>query len=245
MVLSTQDVLQILTEGKLALQGEFLWGSNHTFLVQVEHEKGGLAGVYKPTRGERPLWDFPYASLARREVAAFLVSEALGWHFVPPTILRRRAPFGIGSLQQFIDYDVNHHYFNFTEPERQRLRPVAVFDLLVNNADRKGSHVAMDENQKIWLIDHGVCFHVEDKLRTVIWDFAEEQIPDEICLRINGLIEQLQLDVKNLDSLNARLRKYISAGEVKALLHRAKDLVQNPHFPAPDPSRRQFPWPQL
>lgn len=227
------------------MNGEFLWGSNHTFLVQVDHEKGAMAAVYKPTRGERPLWDFPYASLARREVAAFLVSEALSWHFVPPTLLRRRAPFGIGSLQQFIDYDVQHHYFNFSEDEIQRLRPVVAFDMLINNADRKGSHVIMDDVGKIWLIDHGVCFHVEDKLRTVIWDFAEEAIPEDILTAVNNLIEQLEVDDKQPGSFSAHLRKYISAGEVQAMLKRAIKFVEAKKFPAPDPKRRQFPWPQL
>ncbi len=245
MLPSMQDTLEILSKGKLALKGEFLWGSNHTFLVQVEHEKGEMAAVYKPAKGERPLWDFPYASLARREVAAFLVSEALEWHFVPPTVLRRRAPFGIGSLQQFIEYDVQHHYFNFDEAERQRLRPVVVFDLLINNADRKGSHILIDENQKIWLIDHGVCFHVEEKLRTVIWDFVEEPVPDEILDSIRTLIEKLKQDAKEPQSLSWQLRKYISAGEVRALMRRAQALLENPFFPAPDPKRRPFPWPQV
>ena len=245
MSLPTADILTVLSEGKLALKGEFLWGSNHTFLTQVEHEKGSLAAVYKPTRGERPLWDFPYASLARREVAAFLVSEAIGWRFVPPTVLRRRAPFGIGSLQQYIDYDVQHHYFNFLEIERERLRSVVTFDILINNADRKGSHVVMDDAQKIWLIDHGVCFHVEDKLRTVIWDFSGEPIPIEIQAAVSGLIEQLKISHKEPESLSARLRKYLLAGEVRALLTRAQNLVESAHFPTPDPKRRQFPWPQL
>lgn len=241
----TQETLKILTEGKLALKGEFLWGSNHTFLVQVEHEKGELAAVYKPVRGERPLWDFPYASLAKREVAAFLISEALGWHFVPPTILRKKAPFGTGSLQLFVDYDVNHHYFNFSDDERQSLRPVVAFDLLINNADRKGSHVVMDAAQKIWLIDHGVCFHVEDRLRTVVWDFSGEPIPAEIIQSILNLIEKLKVNHKDPESLTAYLRKFLLAGEVKALISRAQDLVDIGEFPAPDPKRRQFPWPQL
>jgi hypothetical protein len=245
MHFSTQDALQILSEGKLALEGEFLWGSNHTFLVQLTHEKGTMAAVYKPTRGERPLWDFPTASLARREAAAFLVSEAIGWHFVPPTIYRRAAPFGPGSLQQFIEYDVQHHYFNFTEEEIQRLRPVVAFDLLINNADRKGSHVAMDAAQKIWLIDHGLCFHVEDKLRTVIWDFIGEPIPAEILLSVNRLVAALQVSSQEPDSLTAGLHKLISAGEVRALIRRAQALLAEAHFPTPHPERRQFPWPQL
>ena len=178
MQFSHDLTLDILSKGELAIKGEFLWGSNYTFLVDVHSEKGELAAVYKPTRGVRPLWDFPDSSLARRETAAFLVSEALGWRLVPPTILRKKGPLGAGSLQIFVEHDPEYHYFNFSEEDRQRLRPVAVFDLLVNNADRKGSHILLDPDRRIWLIDHGLCFHTDDKLRTVIWDFVGEPIPD-------------------------------------------------------------------
>ncbi len=245
MSLSVEVILEILSEGKLAFQGEFLWGSNHTFLVQLTHEKGEMAAVYKPRRGERPLWDFPHASLANREVAAFLVSEAIGWRFVPPTVLRQKAPFGPGSLQQFINYDVNHHYFNFSLNERQRLCRVVLFDILINNADRKGSHVIMDEEEKIWLIDHGLCFHVEDKLRTVIWDFAEKPIPEELLSDIVDLIGLLDLDSNKGDTLWARLSNYLSMDEIVALKERAERLATAGYFPAPDPKRRQFPWPHL
>jgi uncharacterized repeat protein (TIGR03843 family) len=124
----------------------------------------GDPGRYKPSRGERPLWDFPTASLAHREAAAYLVSEALGLHMVPETVYRRKAPVGAGSLQRFIEHNPEYHYFNFSEQDRQRLRPVAVFDLVINNADRKGGHILF-EPMKFWLIDQHLL-HAEDKLRT-------------------------------------------------------------------------------
>ena len=148
-----------LQQGEMTVQGEFLWGSNYTFLVQVEHEGTQLAAVYKPSRGERPLWDFPTASLAHREVAAYLVSEASGWQLVPATVHRKDGPAGAGSLQVFIDHDPEYHYFNFSAEDRQRLRRVALFDLLINNADRKGSHILIDPDDHLWLIDHGAALY--------------------------------------------------------------------------------------
>jgi uncharacterized repeat protein (TIGR03843 family) len=153
---SDEAILTALRSGELAVKGEFLWGSNYTFLVKVVHAGENLSGVYKPTRGERPLWDFPVASLARREVAAYLVSEAIGWRLVPPTVYRRNGPAGPGSLQLYIEHDPEYHYFNFSEDDLQRLRPVALFDLIINNADRKGSHILIDNDRHLWLIDHGI-----------------------------------------------------------------------------------------
>src|SRR5512140_2845456 len=131
------DLHTALEKGELELKGQFMFGSNYTFLVTVRYEGREIPAVYKPLRGEQPLWDFPDNTLARREVAAYLVSEALGFHFVPYTTLRQAGPFyGAGSLQQFIDFDPDYHYFSFTDADRQRLRPLAIFDLLANNADR-------------------------------------------------------------------------------------------------------------
>jgi hypothetical protein len=149
-----------------------------------------VPAVYKPSKGEQPLWDFPENSLAWREVAAYLVSEALGWNFVPYTILRDEGPFGPGSLQQFIDYDPNYHYFTFKDEDKARLRPVVLFDLLLNNADRKGSHVIIQKRtRKMFLIDHGLCFHEEDKLRTVIWDFAGQPMPPELLADLENSVQ--------------------------------------------------------
>lgn len=210
-------------------------GSNYTFLVTVHHAGADYPAVYKPSRGEQPLWDFPESTLALREVAAYLVSEALGFCFVPFTTLREDGQHGPGSLQQYIEYDPEYHYFNFTEADKSLLAPVVFFDLLINNADRKGSHVFFETGtHKLWAIDHGVCFHEDDKLRTVIWDFAGLPIPDDLLAR--------------LDSAEAWLRpleSYLSPGEIAALLSRADRLLTTRVFPRPPADRRAFPYPPV
>jgi hypothetical protein len=225
----------------MTLLGEYVWGSNYTFSVQVEYQDVTVQAVYKPTRGERPLWDFPRASLARREVAAYLVSKALGWDLVPPTVYRKQAPIGPGSLQLFVEHDPEYHYFNFRPADRQRLRPVVLFDLLINNADRKGSHVLIDREGHLWLIDHGICFHREDKLRTVIWDFASEPIPQEYCAALDHLYQMLNPE----SELVSQLQAVLSQEEIKALAARARHLLTLNRFPEPHPNRRPYPWPPV
>lgn len=241
MTTPADDILTTLKQGVLAVQGEFLWGSNYTFLVQVEYEGTKMGAVYKPTKGERPLWDFPAATLAHREVAAYLVSEALGWHLVPPTVHREKGPIGPGSLQLFIEHDPEYHYFNFEEEDLQRLRPVALFDILINNADRKGSHVLVDKENQLWLIDHGICFHVEDKLRTVIWDFAGESLPENLCEDISMFVKVL----RQPSPAEQQLKEHLSKDEFHALIARADRLLASGHFPDPHASRRFQPWPPL
>ncbi len=236
--------LAILEEGKLALQGEFMWGSNYVFLLEVKHPDGDVKAVYKPTRGVRPLWDFASPTLARREVAAYLVSEALGWHLVPPTIYRKDGPLGTGSIQLYIEHDPEYHYFNFNEEDRQRLRPAALFDLLINNADRKGSHLLVDSQRHIWLIDHGICFHVENKLRTIIWDFGGEPLPEILCSDITRFRQELA-NQSETGRLSKSLSKYLSQGEINALGRRADQLLRAGRFPNPDPNRRPYPWPPV
>jgi uncharacterized repeat protein (TIGR03843 family) len=234
-------VLDALQKGTLDLQGQFLSGSNYTFLGELTYNDLNFQVVYKPVRGEQPLWDFPHGSLARREVAAYLISEALGWNFVPPTILRKDGPLGSGSLQQYIDHDPNDHYFNFEDKDRQRLRPVVIFDLLLNNADRKGGHILRDTQDQLWLIDHGLCFHAEDKLRTVVWDFSGEEVPNDILSCVNRMAEQL----KEGEKLYTELLKYLRAGEVTALCARARRIGELGRFPSPPASRRSYPWPPV
>lgn len=213
-------------------------GSNYTFLVKVSYDGFEYPAVYKPSKGEQPLWDFPDQTLAHREVAAYLVSQALGWCFVPFTMLRPDGPYGAGSIQKYIEYDPNYHYFNFTEEDKARLKPVMLFDLLCNNADRKGSHVIIEEGtHKLWLIDHGLCFHEDDKLRTVIWDFAGEPIPAE-------LLEPLA-HLSSDRNLLADLQGYLSDGEISALLARAKKLTSSRTFPYPPEHRRAYPYPPV
>ncbi|RPI30523.1 MAG: SCO1664 family protein [Chloroflexota bacterium] len=241
MTLSTDTILDILQHGTTTIKGEFLWGSNYTFLVDVEHNGSALQAVYKPTRGERPLWDFPAATLARREVAAYLLSEALDWCLVPPTVYTRKGPVGPGSLQYFIEHDPEYHYFNFKDADRQRLRPVAFFDIIINNADRKGSHILIGSDNHIWLIDHGICFHVEDKLRTVIWDFAGERIPENMCGDLHHLLPKL----REPSGLVSDLKRYLSSDEINAVASRSERLLASNHFPNPHTSRRFQPWPPL
>jgi hypothetical protein len=238
-VMQFDKAINILRKGELTIKGEFLWGSNYTFLADVQLDDQQIQAVYKPTKGERPLWDFPASSLARREVAAYLASEGLGWHMVPPTIYLEDAPAGPGSLQFFVDHDPEYHYFNFSKPDLQRLRPVALFDLLINNADRKGSHILFDADNKLWLIDHGVCFHRENKLRTVIWDFAGQIIPEELLSDLKAFHEKLNPPSK----LGIDLQELLSPEEVISLKTRTERLLSKQHFPNPHPDRRPYPWP--
>lgn len=210
-------------------------GSNYTFLVDVHHNGETCQAVYKPCKGEQPLWDFPDNTLALREVAAYELSEALGFHIVPVTVYRDDGPHGPGSLQQYIKYDVEYHYFNFIAVDKQKLRPVALFDILANNADRKGSHVFFEEGTgHLYAIDHGICFHEEHKLRTVLWDFAGQSIPDELLapLSLTG-------------SWSALFEPYLSPREIDAMLLRAEGLCQAKIFPRPLQGRRAYPYPPI
>jgi uncharacterized repeat protein (TIGR03843 family) len=237
---SDPDLFERLLHGPLRLTGQFVWGSNHTFLVEIGGAQGKLAAVYKPARGERPLWDFPDGSLAGREVAAYLTSQALGWNLIPPTVLRPEGPAGPGSVQLFIESDTDRHYFNLTAGEKQRLRPAAAFDVLINNADRKGGHILLAENGDLWLIDHGVSFHIEPKLRTVIWDFAGEPIPVELVEDVRRFGERLRHEAH----LRDQFAELLSPEEVAALQRRAQAMVRRPRFPNPG-SRRHIPWPPV
>lgn len=232
--------LTILQKGTIQLEGEFVWGSNYTFLVSAEYQGETRQAVYKPTRGERPLWDFPRASLAHREAAAYLVSEALGWGLVPPTVFRKDGPAGAGSLQLFVEHEPDYHYFNFSNEDRQRLRPTVLFDYLINNADRKGSHLLIDPENWLWLIDHGICFHEEDKLRTVIWDFCGEPIPEELT----AALQQFSQELAGGD-LTAGLSRHLHDREVHALAARADWLGAAGCFPDPPQHRRATPWPPI
>lgn len=232
---SLPNLQQAFRHGELEIKGQFTLGSNYTFLVEITYEDQTHPAVYKPTRGEQPLWDFEENTLALREVAAYIVSEALGFHIVPFTALREQGPYGAGSLQQFIPHDPDHHYFNFTAEEKLFLKPVALFDLLVNNADRKGGHVFFEENtNKLVAIDHGICFHQEDKLRTVLWDFGGQEIPDDLLSRL-AISSNLLTD----------LQPYLSPGELLALQSRADSILKKRTFPRQPRDRRAVPWPPL
>src|SRR5512135_330453 len=229
IMIDKQTILTALARGEINMQGQFLAGSNYTFLVDLTHESLEMKAVYKPIRGEQPLWDFPSGTLAKREVAAFVVSEALGWDLVPPTVFRRKGPLGAGSVQQYIEHEPHIHYFNFDDKTRQRLRPVALFDLISNNADRKGGHILVDEHDHLWLIDHGICFHADDKLRTVVWDFAGEEIPPDLMADLCRFIE----DLETASELIADLRNLLADGEIEGVLKRTRQLASSGRFPYP------------
>lgn len=214
-------------------------GSNYSFLVTLELDGLSAQAIYKPQKGQMPLWDFPANSLAAREVAAYILSEALGWDLVPPTVIRRKAPLGKGSLQVFIPHNPEENYFTMDEGQRENLLPTALFDLLVNNADRKGSHILLDESGVIRLIDHGLCFHTDPKLRTVIWNFAGQAIPPHLLEDITSLRDDLLTE----KPVTADLLSHLTAAELRAIARRIQDVLDHPLFPSPDPNRRPFPWP--
>ena len=233
------SIVEILHEGSIQLKGQFTFGSNYTFLISVKYKNSSYRAIYKPQKGEIPLWDFPPDTLANRETAAFLISEMLSWGHVPPTIIRADAPFGRGSLQLFIPHDPEINYFSLSEEIKENLRPVVIFDLIVNNADRKGGHIIIDDQGQIWLIDHGVCFHHKPKLRTVIWDFIGERISDQIIHDLHLLNDKLAQN----SPLMSELEQLLSLQELTALKRRVEHIISVPFFPMPDKNSRPFPFP--
>ncbi len=232
-------LLKLLQEGELSLEGLLPWSSNYTFLGTVRDGELQALVVYKPTRGERPLWDFPPGTLAKREVAAWLVSEALGWGLVPPTVYRD-GPYGPGMVQLFIEHDPDEHFFTFRDQNPPEIPYIAAFDVLVNNADRKSGHCLRDPSGRIWCIDHGICFHAEPKLRTVIWDFAGHPLPPDIVADLERLRPQLEPG----GALREALAAYLSPEEIEALRQRLEDLLRTKRYPLPGPGRH-VPWPPV
>jgi hypothetical protein len=233
-----ERAIQLLSQGKIELLGQILSSSNVIFAASVDHgDLHGLA-IYKPRQGERPLWDFPHGTLCLREVATYVLSQALGWPLVPPTVLRD-GPYGPGALQLYIDADSDTNYFTFHEERLPDLLPVALFDILANNTDRKGGHLLLDHWDRIWAIDNALTFHVEPKLRTVIWDFAGEPILERYLTDLR----QLQKHLARKSALRQALSGLLDEQEINALQARLKDLLEDAVFPHPDPNRRQVPWP--
>lgn len=233
--MSSSGPLELLTWGAISIKGRMPSASNITLLAELTLDGATGFAVYKPERGERPLWDFP-PGLYKREVAAYRLSETLGWGLVPPTILRE-GPHGIGSLQLFIEADFAQHYFTLLErPEhRAQLMRICLFDLVANNADRKGGHCLLGADDRIYAIDNGLTFHVEPKLRTVIWDFGGEPIPREAIEAIRRLLDE---------GLPEPLAELLDPEERQALQARGKALARRGRFPK-DASGMRYPWPLL
>lgn len=216
------------------------YSSNYTFLTRITSEAGECLAVYKPTRGERPLWDFPSGTLAAREVAAYAVSEASGWGIVPATVMREDAPLGPGSLQLFIEHDPDRHYFVLMEERAAELQRFAAFDVVVNNADRKSGHVLEDSDGSLWAVDHGLTFHIHPKLRTVIWDYAEQPLPDDVRKDLEGL----SAEAADAMRLGGTLAGLLSDEEAAATRARIESLVREDRFPLPSHDR-PYPWPLI
>lgn len=231
-----RDVMGLLERGELETLSVLPQASNYTFLARVRDGGDEMLAVYKPRDGEAPLWDFPQGTLCKREVAAYVLAEALGWPNVPQTVLRD-GPHGVGSVQRFVAFDPNQHYFTMREERADEFRRVALFDIVVNNADRKAGHCLLAETGDIFVVDHGVCFSEEPKLRTVIWDFVEEPIPEAMLADLRALQPRLHSGAV-LDRLAAQL----STAEVRAVEQRLADLIMLGRFPEPGPGR-PFPWP--
>lgn len=229
------EIVEVLRRGWIEVLGLMPWSSNGTFLVEVRFGDAFAPAIYKPERGERPLWDFP-GGLWRREVAAFELSESMGFGLVPPTVERGDdAPMGRGSLQAFVPADHSEHYFTHKERDEllPQLRTLCGFDLVANSADRKGGHCLIDGDDRIWAIDNGLCFHDEFKVRTVIWDFAGEPLPGDVAEALRKLLD---------DGVSDSLRALLTPDEVEALLNRTRRLLSLGQFPH-DGTGRRYPWP--
>jgi hypothetical protein len=236
-----EDPFPLLLHGTIEGIELIPWGSNYTFAALLRADDGSCCyGVYKPRRGEVPLRDFPSGTLYKREVAAFRFAAALGWDMIPPTVVREEGPHGVGSLQLYVEprQGAGGQYDRLRDSHRCDLQRMALFDLLTNNADRKGAHCLLDVRDHLWGIDHGLTFHHVPKLRTVIWDFVGEEIPDELL----GALGSLRYDPARCRDLEEQLTPLLSAQELDALYARWDRLLAHPAFPELDPYRN-VPWP--
>ncbi|MDY7078551.1 MAG: SCO1664 family protein [Chloroflexota bacterium] len=238
VAIGLERAIRLLSHGRVEPLGQILSSSNVIFLTRVDDGDLQSLAIYKPRRGERPLWDFAYGTLYRREVAAHAVSQALGWPLIPPTVLCD-GPYGPGALQLYIDADPEANYFTLRDDRLPDLLPVALFDFLANNADRKGGHLLLDRWDRIWAIDNALTFHPEPKLRTVIWDFAGGPIPEQY----KGDLCRLQELLSSEGALCQTLNSLLVEDEITALQARLAKLLESAAFPHSDPTRRQVPWP--
>jgi hypothetical protein len=237
-----EQALRCLPE--IVLKGLFRRSSNYTFLAELRgaaaSADGALLAVYKPAQGESPLWDFPPGTLYRREVAAYLLAKFLGWPRIPPTVVRESAPHGVGALQLYVRAEPQVHYLASPGLPSETWLEVALFDVVTNNADRKSGHCLLDAERRVWLIDHGLTFHVDPKLRTVIWDFAGQPVPGR-------LRDDLERAAGSLEAgeLKASLGELLSRRELAQLRRRAAAAAE-PGWELPHPtSAWSVPWPPV
>jgi len=237
--LDLDDALTLLRGGDLTIEGRVVDASNATFYCAVAADGRSAACVYKPIAGERPLWDFPDGTLAEREVAAYEVSAATGWLVVPPTVLRD-GPAGPGMVQLWVDVDESVEISRLMRRrDVAQLRRIAVYDAVINNADRKGGHLLPTPDGHVYGVDHGVSFHVEDKLRTVLWQWAGGRLPEEACAVLGMLREGLD------GPLGERLGELLTRREVRRTRQRVDRLLAAGRFPEPGDEWPPVPWPPI
>jgi hypothetical protein len=233
------EVCRFLEQAEITACDRLPRGSNRVFIVKLVKENTDVKAIYKPRRGEAPLYDFPDGSLYKREYAAFLVSQALDWFIVPPTVIRP-GPWGVGSVQWFVNSGNRVIFEPKTDRDLSKLKQVAVFDLMVNNADRKLGHFLEGQDGHLWVVDHGLTFHALPKLRTVLWDFAGQPVPDKLVADIAALRKKLARG----NPLRNALLHLLEAAEVEALESRIAGIIENPVFSHPQ-SRWSVPWPWI
>ena len=236
VALDVAEAMDLLRTGTLSIEGRLVDASNTTLYCALSGDGLTTACVYKPVRGERPLWDFPDGTLAAREVAAYEVSAALGWQVVPPTVLRD-GPVGEGMVQLWIDGDETVDLGRLVRADRPALRRMAVFDAVVNNADRKGGHLIPVPGGHVYGVDHGVSFHQQDKLRTVLWSWAGQPLPDDAVDALSELRALLE------GSLDAVLSALLTRREVVAVRRRLDRLLTRRCYPEPSGDWPAVPWP--
>jgi hypothetical protein len=236
------DALELLREAEVEEAALLAAGSNYVYLLTLQHPTAGEGyAVYKPQRGEAPLSDFPDGTLYRREYAAYLVSEAIGWGLIPPTVLREEGlPYGVGVIQLFVEHDPSQHYFNLRDGRLDDMQRIALFDWVTNNADRKGGHTLLANDGRLWCIDQGLSFHVDDKLRTVIWDFQGQPVPPHLIDEVCEFGRRLETD----QHLRDELLKLITPSELERLHYRV-ELVDRVRVYPPPPQFRPYPWPMI
>ncbi|ASY26387.1 TIGR03843 family protein, putative phosphatidylinositol kinase [Candidatus Planktophila versatilis] len=228
-------VIEHLLSGTLEVTGRLVDASNATLYGECTFSDEKMAVIYKPIAGERPLWDFPDGNLAHREYASYLISEYSGWKVVPPTVLRE-GPFGLGMVQQWIDIDESIDLALYYREDNENLRRMALFDAVINNTDRKIGHLLPVVDGSLLGCDHGVTFHEENKLRTVIWQFAERELTAEEIHALDELVTRLHTE-------SEVLRGLITEIEFSALIARIEGLMESGKFPSPSEDWPAVPWP--
>ena len=233
------DFSEILRNGEFESLTENYLGTNSVFICSIRHENIILKVVYKPLKGEAPLHDFQYGTLFMREMASYLISQHLGWEIIPLTIIRD-GPYGLGTVQLYIDHNPDKDYFSIRSHRKERLKQIAVFDIITNNADRKASHFLIDDYNHVWGIDHGLTFNIEYKLRTIVWDFINEPFSREIISQLESLKIEMSSDSKLLKEIGTLLTQ----NEIQALIDRLEVMLEIPSFPTPSLGRN-IPWPPI